>query len=71
MSVMGEFNGWNREADYMTRDEQGIWEKFIPNIAEYTAYKYSVWGQVGRRFRQVRPLRLPFRDPPGQRHQGV
>ena len=37
VSVMGEFNGWDREADYMTRDEQGIWEKFIPNIAEYTA----------------------------------
>ena len=32
VSVMGEFNGWDREADYMTRDEQGIWEKFIPII---------------------------------------
>ena len=37
VSVMGEFNDWNRDADYMTRDEQGIWEKFIPNIPEYAA----------------------------------
>ena len=44
VSVMGEFNDWNRDADYMTRDEQGIWEKFIPNIPEYAAYKYSVWA---------------------------
>ena len=47
VSVMGEFNGWDREVDYMERDEQGIWEKFIPHVPEYAAYKYSVWAKSG------------------------
>lgn len=47
VSVMGEFNGWDREADCMTRDEQGIWERFIPHVSEYDAYKYSVWAKSG------------------------
>ena len=25
VSVMGEFNGWNRDANQMQRDEKGIW----------------------------------------------
>ena len=62
VSVMGEFNDWNRDADYMTRDEQGIWEKFIPNIPEYAAYKYSVWAKSGDVFDKSDPW-LPFRDP--------
>ena len=65
VSVMGEFNGWNREADYMTRDEQGIWEKFIPNIAEYTAYKYSVWAKSGDVFDKSDPYGFHFETRPG------
>ena len=61
VSVMGEFNGWDREADYMTRDEQGIWEKFIPNIAEYTAYKYS--GSSVSDTRMVSPTPSASRPP--------
>ena len=65
VSVMGEFNGWDREADYMTRDEQGIWEKFIPNIAEYTAYKYSVWAKSGDVFDKSDPYGFHFETRPG------
>ena len=65
VSVMGEFNGWNRDVDYMTRDEQGIWEKFIPNIQEYTAYKYSVWAKSGDVFDKSDPYGFHFETRPG------
>ena len=62
---MGEFNDWNRDADYMTRDEQGIWEKFIPNIPEYAAYKYSVWAKSGDVFDKSDPYGFHFETRPG------
>ena len=65
VSVMGEFNDWNRDADYMTRDEQGIWEKFIPNIPEYAAYKYSVWAKSGNVFDKSDPYGFHFETRPG------
>ena len=65
VSVMGEFNGWNRDADYMVRDEQGIWEKFIPNIPEYAAYKYSVWAKSGDVFDKSDPYGFHFETRPG------
>ena len=65
VSVMGEFNDWNRDADSMTRDEQGIWEKFIPNIPEYAAYKYSVWAKSGDVFDKSDPYGFHFETRPG------
>ncbi len=65
VSVMGEFNDWNRDVDYMTRDEQGIWEKFIPNIPEYAAYKYSVWAKSGDVFDKSDPYGFHFETRPG------
>ena len=65
VSVMGEFNDWKRDADYMTRDEQGIWEKFIPNIPEYAAYKYSVWAKSGDVFDKSDPYGFHFETRPG------
>ena len=65
VSVMGEFNDWNRDADYMTRDEQGIWEKFIPNIPEYAAYKYSIWAKSGDVFDKSDPYGFHFETRPG------
>ena len=65
VSVMGEFNDWSRDADYMMRDEQGIWEKFIPNIPEYAAYKYSVWAKSGDVFDKSDPYGFHFETRPG------
>ena len=65
VSVMGEFNDWNRDVDYMARDEQGIWEKFIPNIPEYAAYKYSVWAKSGDVFDKSDPYGFHFETRPG------
>ncbi len=33
LSLVGDFNDWNRDANLMTRDEHGIWSLFLPDDA--------------------------------------
>ncbi len=48
VSVVGDFNGWNQDANYMYRVlNTGVWETFVDGLAEYDNYKYCVetpWG---------------------------
>lgn len=55
VAVMGEFNGWSRDAHKMVRDETGIWECFIPGVKQYDSYKYSVHTQDGQFFDKADP----------------
>ena len=47
VSLIGDFNGWNPSAAVMER-KNGLWECFLPDLTEYTAYKYAVTGPGGR-----------------------
>ena len=41
VSVMGEFNGWNKLSHPLCpKGQSGIWEGFIPGVAKGTIYKY-------------------------------
>ena len=44
VSVIGDFNGWDRERHPLKEreDGSGIWEGFIPGIGNGTPYKYHV-----------------------------
>ncbi len=43
VSVIGDFNGWNREATSMLyRSEAGIWERFVPGVGTGDLYKYFI-----------------------------
>jgi len=44
VSVIGEFNGWNRNSHPLNSrwDSSGIWEGFIPGVGEGTIYKYNI-----------------------------
>ena len=43
VSVIGDFNSWNREATPMRlRPEAGVWECFVPNLGMGAQYKYFV-----------------------------
>ena len=43
VSVVGNFNGWNNDANYMYKiSEAGVWELFIEGIQQYDIYKYCV-----------------------------
>lgn len=48
VSVVGDFNEWNRASGMMDSLAGGIFVKFIACISEGTLYKYSVEGQSGQ-----------------------
>lgn len=48
VSVVGNFNSWNRDLNVMDRDyDTGVWTLFIPNLGEGELYKYAVRGADG------------------------
>ena len=43
VSVIGDFNGWNRESTPMHAcKDSGIWEAFVPDIGQGENYKYFI-----------------------------
>lgn len=42
VSVIGEFNSWNENANLMKMDKQGFFTIFIPDIPDNTQYKYVI-----------------------------
>ena len=47
VSVIGDFNQWNRANHPMQRRDGGVWELFIPVLGAGTHYKYSVRALSG------------------------
>src|SRR5918911_5075700 len=45
VSVIGDFNGWNRGANpmYVRHRELGIWECFVPGLQVGAKYKYAIY----------------------------
>jgi 1,4-alpha-glucan branching enzyme len=49
VSVIGDFNGWNRDANKLVpREQSGIWEGFIAGVGHGALYKYHVHSRVTR-----------------------
>src|SRR5262245_14519840 len=43
VSVVGDFNRWNGEADPLQpRADSGIWEGFVPDLGYGAVYKYHI-----------------------------
>jgi 1,4-alpha-glucan branching enzyme len=50
VSVIGDFNGWDGRRHVMRlRASTGIWEIFVPGVAEGAAYKFEIIGPSGDR----------------------
>ena len=58
VSVVGDFNDWDGRRHAMRRrGDAGVWEIFVPDIAEGRAYKFEIIAADGR----VQPLKAdPF-----------
>lgn len=64
--LVGDFNGWDREANPMTRlDPLGIYELFVPNMKEGALYKYAVTGQDGNTILKSDPYGFSAELRPG------
>src|ERR1700710_1677837 len=46
VSVVGDFNNWNEIAHvlFVRLEHSGIWEGFIPDVNEFTSYKFYIEG---------------------------
>jgi 1,4-alpha-glucan branching enzyme len=66
VSVMGEFNGWDKSSHPLRPKEQsGIWEGFIPGVAKGIIYKYYlVSHRRGYRVEKADPFAFHAETPP-------
>ena len=57
VAVVGDFNGWDFEANYMERHEPiGIYTCFIPGVEEGELYKFCIETQQGKRIFKADPF---------------
>ena len=42
VSLVSDLNGWEVGKTPMAKNEDGIWEVFVPDVPLYTAYKYAI-----------------------------
>ncbi len=47
VAVVGDFCSWDRSAWPMRRNDENMWEAFVPGLSEFDAYKYAVTGPKG------------------------
>src|SRR5215467_11800865 len=65
ITVMGDFNGWNRTANpLLPRDSSGIWEAFIPGVRSGAMYKYFVQSRAFPRGVEKADPFAAFAEPP-------
>jgi 1,4-alpha-glucan branching enzyme len=64
VSVVGDFNRWDRTWHPMRLREAGIWEIFIPGLGEGANYKYSVLARDGREQQKSDPYAFYAEVPP-------
>ncbi len=64
VSVVGDFNGWDKSANPMNRIEGGAWELKISGLKNYTAYKYAILRPDGRWVLKSDPYARHFETAP-------
>ncbi|MEA2115205.1 MAG: 1,4-alpha-glucan branching protein GlgB [Thermodesulfobacteriota bacterium] len=55
VNIVGEFNQWDDQLHPMNPSDSGIWTLFIPDLEEYTVYKYLITSQSGETFDKSDP----------------
>ena len=66
VSVAGDFNNWNNEANYMYNIGYGVWEVFVEGIKEFCTYKYCIESEYGDRLMKADPYAFHAQTRPGQ-----
>ena len=66
VSVAGDFNNWNNEANYMYNIGYGVWEVFVEGVQEFCTYKYCIESEYGDRLMKADPYAFHAQTRPGQ-----
>ncbi|MBQ5544467.1 MAG: 1,4-alpha-glucan branching protein GlgB [Clostridia bacterium] len=65
ISVVGDFNGWNPQANPMYKcNNGGVWECEIENVGDFCVYKYSVEADYGTMTLKSDPYGYHFETRP-------
>ena len=63
--VTGDFCAWDASAFPMARSEHGLWERFIPGLKQFDAYKYAVTSAQGKTVLKADPYAFHAETRPG------
>jgi 1,4-alpha-glucan branching enzyme len=65
VSLIGDFNGWDGRVHTMRLlVPSGIWEIFIPDLADGERYKFEIKTRTGALLKKTDPFGLAFELPP-------
>ncbi len=64
VSVVGDFNDWNRDKNPMTLIADGVWEAEISKLQQFDVYKYSIRTKDGRTILKSDPYASHFETRP-------
>jgi 1,4-alpha-glucan branching enzyme len=66
VSVIGDFNDWNPEANPLEPDHSGVWHGFVAGAGRGHRYKFHVWSSWSEyRMDKSDPFALWCEEPPG------
>ncbi|MBP5362832.1 MAG: 1,4-alpha-glucan branching protein GlgB [Ruminococcus sp.] len=65
VSVVGDFNSWDRSKNKMQLIADGIWEAEIGKLKQFDTYKYSIETKDGRTILKADPYASHFETRPG------
>jgi 1,4-alpha-glucan branching enzyme len=65
VSVIGDLNGWDGRVHPMRAlVPSGVWELFIPDLADYEKYKFEIRAKSGAILKKSDPFAVAFETPP-------
>ncbi|MDX1522336.1 MAG: 1,4-alpha-glucan branching protein GlgB [Anaerolineae bacterium] len=64
IQIIGDFNSWDGQAHVMNSSDAGIWTLFVPDLEEYTVYKYRIVTQSGQTFDKADPYGFAMEQRP-------
>lgn len=65
VSVVGDFNNWDRMISPMKKIDDGIWEVLLTNLNQFDAYKYSIETKMGKIVLKADPYSTHSETRPG------
>jgi len=64
VSVVGDFNSWDKYANKMDLISDGVWECYIPALEQYEVYKYCIETKAGKFLLKSDPYATHFETRP-------
>ncbi len=60
VSVVGDFNNWDKTINKMTKISDGVWEGIVDNALEFDCYQYAILGCNNKWFNKSDPYAYHF-----------